>query len=109
MAKTYGRGAKPGKESGSGLSPKRPKPVVPEPQGEYGSFDGIDPIYLFGEPEEIDNRVATGYKASSGTNPAQAPPSFVQIRPGPSGKNANEPSPKNYNGNFKFGNGRRYV
>jgi len=109
MGKTYGRGATVGKTGGSGLSPKRPETTVQEPQGEFGGHSVIDPRYLFGEPEEIDNRVATGYKASGGTNPAAAPPSFQQIRPGPSGKNANEPAPKNYVGNFKYGNGRRYV
>lgn len=109
MGETYGRGAAPSKTRGDGLAPKQPKPAVQEPQGAFGGHTPINPIYLFGEPEEIDNRVATGYKASGGTNPAATPPSFKQIRPGPTGKSANEPRPAQYEGTLKFGRARRYV
>lgn len=109
MGETYGRGGRTQKESGDGLAPKQPKPAVQEPQGEFGGHSPINPRYLFGEPEEIDNRVATGYKASGGTNPASASPRFVQIRPGPTGKSANEPKPTSYGGDLKYGRARRYV
>ena len=111
MGKTYGRGGQPSKTAGDGLAPKRPKPTVQEPQGEFGGHTPVNPRYLFGEPEEIDNRVATGYKASGGTNPAAAAPSFEQIRPGPTGKSANEPEfNKNYGTSNNYdGNPRRYV
>lgn len=89
-----------------GLEPKSArKPKAPGKYGAFGTAGAPDDKYLFGTDAEIDNRVATGYV----TNPAGAAPSFEQIRPGPTGKNANEPGPTNYSGNFKYGNGRRYA
>ena len=89
-----------------GLEPKQARqPKAPAKYGEFGTAHGISERYLFGTDAEIEDRIATGYE----TNPAGAAPKFVQIRPGPSGGNANEPSTKNYNGNFKYGNGRRYA
>lgn len=108
MARTYGRGGKATKESGEGLAPKKPSPPVRQPFGVFGSMTPVNPRYLFGEPEEIDDRIATGYV----TPPENAAPRFEQIRPGPAGTNANEPS---FNGGSKsvgrpyVGNPRRFA
>ncbi len=91
------------------MAAKTPAPRQPKAPGKYGAFSNARPIpdkYLFGTEAEIENRVATGYV----TNPAGTPPSFVQIRPGPTGQDANDPSLKQYTGAKNYdGNPRRYA
>jgi len=87
-------------------SPRAPR--VPKGLGQYGSLRQPDDIYLFGTDAEIDNRNATGYNVS-GTPPENMPPSFEQIRPGPTGKNMNEPGAEGREGTLKFGSARKYA
>lgn len=85
--------------------------IVEKGGGSLGAFGTtkVPPDYtLFGDPAEIDNRVATGYKVG-GTAPENAAPSFSQIRPGPTGKDANRPEPADFRGDTKFGSVRRYY
>lgn len=104
MAKTNG--------GSSTFGGKVPTPVVVEKGGgALGAFGTtkLPPEYtLFGDPAEIDNRVATGYRLT-GTAPENAAPSFQQIRPGPTGKDANRPDPADMRGDTKFGSVRRYI
>jgi hypothetical protein len=91
------------------MAAKTPAPRQPKKPDKYGAFSTMRAIpekYLFGTDEEIGNRVATGYV----TNPAGTPPSFAQIRPGPTGKDANTPELKQYTGAKNYdGNPRRYA
>lgn len=80
-------------------------PKVPDGMGVFGARKQPDGKYLFGTEAEILNRNATGYN----TSPSETPPSFAQIRPGPSSADANSPSPQARSGNSKFGNPRRYA
>lgn len=85
-------------------APRSPK--KPPKYGAFGTFNAPDEKYLFGTDAEIENRVATGYV----TNPAGTPPDFEQIRPGPTGKDANAPEFKQYTGAKNYdGNPRRYA
>jgi hypothetical protein len=86
-------------------TPRQPKKLVPG--GSFGNSKTLDDRYLFGTQSEINDREATGYNLG-GTPPETAVPSFQQIRPGPTGKDANDPSPVHYSGDNKYGNHRRY-
>jgi hypothetical protein len=77
--------------------------------GAFGSSKTIEPRYQFGTAEEIANRVATGYR-TGGTPPENKVPNFVQIRPGMTGKSANDPAPNSFGSrDLKFGNNRGYF
>jgi hypothetical protein len=89
-----------------------PAPRQPKAPNKYGAFSTMRSIpdrYLFGTEAEIADRIATGYV----TNPSEAAPSFTQIRPGPTGKDANDPNNsgmKSYTGAKNYdGNPRRYA
>lgn len=85
-------------------APRQPK--KPDGYGAFGNAGSLNEKYLFGTDAEIANRVATGYV----TNPAGVPPSFTQIRPGPTGKDANDPQFREYTGAKNYdGNPRRYA
>lgn len=86
-------------------TPAPRQPMHPRGYGIFGVAREIDGRYLFGTEEEILNRNATGYV----TAPPDAAPSFVQIRPGPTDRNANEPRPEQRSGPSKFGSPRRYA
>ena len=88
-----------------GLEPKPARPVKETPLGVFGALRQPDARYLFGTEAEIVNRNAEGYN----TKPEEAAPSFVQIRPGPTSKDLNTPSPESKQGNSKFGKPRRYI
>jgi hypothetical protein len=100
MAKTRGTTF-----GGSVPSPENP---APKSLGNFGSTKTPPDYTLFGDAEEIANRVATGYRLG-GTTPENAVPSFQQIRPGPTGKDANRPDPADFRGDSKFGHSRRYI
>ena len=91
---------------------KVPTPVTVEKGGGglgvFGTTKMPPGYTLFGEPEEVDNRVATGYRLG-GTAPENAAPAFQQIRPGPTAKDANQPDPSDYRGDTKYGTVRRYY
>lgn len=112
MAKKNGRsgsfGPAPEKAS-EGLLPRAPETRSPAkmPLGVFGSLKQPPAYTLFGEPEEIEDREATGYRLG-GTPPETAVPAFQQIRPGPTEKDANRPEPVDMRGDSKFGNPRRY-
>jgi hypothetical protein len=59
---------------------------------------------VFGTPEEIGNRVGGTFQ----TLPDNVPSNFRQLGPESSGGNFNEKKPRNYRGDQKFGNPRRY-
>ena len=91
------------------MAAKTPAPRDPKkmPFGAFGSTKQPPEYTLFGEPGEIENRVATGYRLA-GTPPESAIPSFNQIRPGPTDRDFNRPAPEARSGNSKYGNPRRY-
>lgn len=91
-----------------GGSTPTPENPAKTPLGVFGTTKSPPDYTLFGSPEEIDDRVATGYRLT-GTPPENAAPSFQQIRPGPTDKDANRPSPTDYRGDTKFGSVRRYI
>jgi len=66
-------------------------------------FNGANAKYLFGSPEEVANRINTGYPSDK--NPTTHPPSFTQIPPSISGESANDPRFKHRSGDIKFSGG----
>lgn len=66
-------------------------------------FSGSHDKYLFGTPEEVANRINTGYPADK--NPATHPSDFTQIPPKISGENANDPKFQHRSGDIKFSRG----
>lgn len=98
------------KNRGTTFGGSVPTPDSPDKKvlGAFGSTKTPPDYTLFGEPAEIDNRVATGYRLN-GTPPENAEPAFQQIRPGPTGKDANQPEPSDFRGDTKFGTVRRYF
>jgi hypothetical protein len=76
--------------------------VKPGPaMGKWGAARTVDPTYLFGTQEEIDNRVHTGYD----NPPDHHVPHFVQISPVNTGKNTNNAGQALRSGNLKFSKG----
>lgn len=73
----------------------------PNPFGKAGQAKSPDPTYMFGTPEEIANRTDTGYDRK----PQDHAPSFRQIGPDNTGKNANNAGRMLRSGNFKFTRG----
>lgn len=67
----------------------------------WGGAKEPDPTYLFGTPEEITNRVHTGYDR----NPENHVPHFVQIAPANTGANVNNAGKTLRTGNLKFSRG----
>lgn len=61
--------------------------------------------HVFGTPDEIGHRVG----GTIPSLPDNHPSNFKQLGPQSSGGNANDKKPRNYSGNQKFGNPRRYA
>ena len=61
--------------------------------------------HVFGTVEEIAHRVG----GTIPTLPDRVPSRFTQLGPQSVGGNVNERKPRNYAGNQKFGNPRRYA
>jgi len=104
-ARVYGGNARETTFGGETPSPSNPKRAE---LGIFGSTKEPPEYTLFGDYGEIENRVATGYRLN-GTPPENAAPSFQQIRPGPTARDANRPEPADFRGDTKFGSSRRYV
>lgn len=104
-ARVYGGNARVTTFGGETPTPSNPKRAV---LGVFGSTKEPPGYTLFGDYDEIQNRVATGYRLN-GTPPENAVPSFQQIRPGPTSKDANRPEPADFRGDTKYGSPRRYY
>lgn len=69
-------------------------------------FDRTIPAkHVFGTPEEIAHRVG----GTIPSLPDRHPSNFRQLGPASAGGNANDRKPREYKGNQKFGNPRRYA
>ena len=76
----------------------------PNPAGPIGNAKQPDSTYLFGTPEEINNRVNTGYDHP----PQEYAPHFVQIGPGNTGQSVDDNANRRLRaGNLKFSGGPR--
>lgn len=99
-------GGQPTQTTSGGVTPTPSNPKRAA-LGVFGSTKEPPAYALFGDYDEIQNRVATGYRLN-GTPPENAVPAFQQIRPGPTAKDANRPEPADYRGDSKYGSPRRY-
>jgi hypothetical protein len=61
--------------------------------------------HVFGTPEEIGHRVGGTIQSLPDNNPTN----FRQLGPSSAGGNYNEKKPREFKGNQKFGNPRRYT
>lgn len=72
---------------------------MPKDNGKLRSGKTPPAKYLFASDEEIANRNGTGYDR----RPSAHAPSFKQIGPQMTGKDANDPTTDTASGNLKFG------